>query len=90
VSTLANMAVDLLCKLSFSPEGGHDPEDMADVEQGWWQSLIHDLSPHEHEEVVLAAKRQIKELRSTPPASLPGHLQRQLDTLKPNVDGGQN
>ncbi len=90
MSIVANMAVDLLCKLSFRPEGGHDPEEMADTEQGWWQTLIHDLSPHEHAAVVLAVQGQIEELRSIPCSSRPEHLQRQLDTLEAYISDALN
>ena len=45
MQNLANIAVDLLCAVTFQPPEGNDPEQMAELEQQAWQTFIHDLSP---------------------------------------------
>lgn len=90
MSTLADMAIDLLCKLSFVPAGGHDPDDLASTEQDWWQTLIHDLSPEDHLLAIRAIQSQVDALRSMHQASMPEHLKRQLATLEAFIAGEIN
>ena len=63
---------------------------MTDIEQTWWQTLIHDLSPNERQEVVLAMRRQIGELRSLSQPSMPEHLRQRLTALEAFVSGELN
>jgi hypothetical protein len=90
MNTLADMAIDLLCQLSFVPDGGHDPEDVAATEQRWWQILIHDLSPEEHLQVINAIRSRVDEFQSSRLAFIPEHLKRQLETLQAYIAGEIN
>lgn len=87
MSVIAEMAIDLLCALTFQPEGGHDPEDLAQIEQSWWQTLLHDLSPEERHEAEKAIQKQIERIRSLPQESLPTHLQDQIAMLEAFMHG---
>jgi hypothetical protein len=85
VSTLATMALDLLCTFTFPPVGGHDPEDLSDLERAWWQTLINDLKPEEKEQVVAAATKEVSHLRAR--KTLPKHLHAKLHALESYVAG---
>lgn len=87
MAALADMVVSLLCGLTFQPQEGHDPEFLADLEQSWWQTLIHDLSPAEQSEVRAAVERQLENLRSVPPEAMPEHLQTQQMMLEAFLRG---
>jgi hypothetical protein len=67
--------------------GGHDPEDVAATEQGWWQTLIHDLSPEEYLQVINAIRSRVDELQCSRSAFMPEHLKRQLETLQAYIAG---
>ena len=84
---VADMAVDLLCTLTFEPAGGHDPEDIADLQRNWWQTLIHDLSVDEARQIAAAVRRQVDDLRSPSRQPLAPHLAIRLKTLESYLRG---
>jgi len=85
VNTIATMALDLLCTLTFQPEGGHDTDLLVEMEQGWWQTLIHELDTSEKEQVLNAAQAVIVELQSQ--TVLAPHERHKLSTLEALVRG---
>jgi hypothetical protein len=87
MQSLADIATDLLCAVTFQPSGGHDPEETAALEQDAWQTLIHGLSPEELAAVQTSVRRAITDLESRPSDTLPEHLQGKLAILKQFLDG---
>jgi len=87
MQNLASLAIDLLCAITFPPESGNDPEDMADLERTSWQTLIHSLTPVELEAVRATVRENIVHLQSKPIGALPRHLQSKLSVLQQFLDG---
>jgi len=84
------MAIDLLCTITFQPEGGHDPEDLSGIEKEWWQTLIHDLDATELEVARESVRSVVTDMESQPTDSLPEHLQTKLSVLKQFLNGELN
>ena len=64
MNNLATILVDLLCHITAEPDGGHDPDDTADLQIDSWQTLIHDLNDSEKETIKLAAQKKLSLLQS--------------------------
>jgi hypothetical protein len=87
VRNLANSTLDLLCALTFQPANGADPDDLAEVEQSVWQTLIHDLSPAEADAFRSVVNDRISNLEQIPPDSMADHQITQLEVLRQFVSG---
>ena len=88
MENLAEISLDLICALKFSPPGGYEMEDIAAMENACWQTLLHGLEPDERAAIVAAAGRHIEELSLEPVETLPDYLILKLDALKELVGRG--
>lgn len=66
MNQLATILIELLCHITAEPDGGHDPDDTADLQIDTWQTLIHGLNNSEKEIIKLAAKEKLTMLLSLP------------------------
>jgi hypothetical protein len=64
MNKLATILIDLLCHLTTDPDGGHDPDDTADLQIDSWQTHIHDLDGPEKKVIKLAASKKLNVLLS--------------------------
>ncbi|MCG8668417.1 MAG: hypothetical protein MI867_03320 [Pseudomonadales bacterium] len=64
MENITNILIDLLCHITVEPEGGHDPEDTADLQINAWQTLIHDVSDSEKEILKVAAQAKLASMES--------------------------
>ena len=87
MENLSRIAIDLLCSLTFQPSGGHDPEDLASLEQDAWQTLIHGLSSEELAAVRSYVQTVVEELQERSDDEMPEHLESQLSVLQQYLDG---
>ncbi len=81
MENLAEISLDLICALKFSPPGGYEMEDIAAMENACWQTLLHGLDPDERAAIAAAAARHIEELGLEPADTLPDYLRHKLDAL---------
>ncbi len=79
---LAEISLDLICALKFSPPGGYEVEDIAAMENACWQTIMHGLDPQERSAVIDAARSHIEELTLDPVETLPEYLRHKLDALQ--------
>lgn len=66
MSKMATTLIELLCHITTEPDGGHDPDDTADLQIDSWQTLIHDLNDSEKKIIKLAAKEKLTALLNLP------------------------
>ncbi|PHS10657.1 MAG: hypothetical protein COA78_10875 [Blastopirellula sp.] len=64
MNILAGILIDLLSHITVEPEGGHDPDDTADLQINSWQTLIHDLKESEAGIIKKAAQQKLESLSS--------------------------
>ena len=67
MSQVAMMAASLLCHITFAPEGGHDPEETADLVNSWWQTILHEISDADREQILGAMEQLASDLASREP-----------------------
>ena len=79
---LAEISLDLICALKFSPPGGYEVEDIAAMANACWQTIMHGLDPQERSAVIDAARSHIEELTVDPVETLPEYLRHKLDALQ--------
>lgn len=66
MSKLATILIELLCHITTEPDGGHDPDNTADLQIDTWQALIHELNDSEKEIIRFAANEKLTSLLSLP------------------------
>ena len=86
---LAEISLDLICTLKFSPPGGYEMEDIAAMENACWQAIMHGLDPQERTAVINAARSHIEELNLDPVETLPEYLRQKLEALEELVSVGE-
>ena len=86
---LAEISLDLICALKFSPPGGYEMEDIAAMENACWQTIMHGLDPEERAAVIHAARSHIEELTLDPVDTLPEYLRQKLFALQELVAAGE-
>ena len=59
MKNLADLLVDVLCHMTFEPEGGHDPEDTVDLQTYAWQTILNDLDLNEERAVKQAVEHKL-------------------------------
>jgi len=69
MDNLSTILVDLLCHITAEPDGGHDPDDTADLQIDSWQALIHELDSSEKKTIKLAASKKLTSLLAIPSAT---------------------
>lgn len=62
MSNIASLLIDLLCHISFEPEGGHSEDARDDLQIDTWQALLHELSDEDAQLIKLAAQQKIAQL----------------------------
>lgn len=86
---LAEISLDLICTLKFSPPGGYEIEDIAAMENACWQAIMYGLEPQERTAVINAARSHIEELNLDPVETLPEYLRQKLEALEELVAVGE-
>lgn len=80
------IALDLLCKLTFEPIEEIDPEELADIQTNYWQTLIHDLSNEEKQSIKKSAQFLIENLTKIHGENLPENAEIQIGALQAYID----